>query len=390
MATAKKNQTAAAAAAAAATAILPGEPAPGMRQVLQVISKRDGFRRAGREWHGTTIVPLDNANVASTLNNSNANAHAPATDPTNQSSTGAATIIQIGINPLNDAPTYVDKAEPGYGGKPALKEGGEFTLWGAGSYTAGNYGTGSGSAVVPTDKDHHLIYQDSDNSSEQRQYRVTTATQFGTMTANGRTLSVGSVFTQADLDSGKVKYKHGGGEQFDDKFEYVVSDGDYSANQSGSFVQGATPIASEYRIKLERSNDKPIITGPANDYLMVIDSSNPTNAKAFPSIKLTDTDLSDGVQAGEFDFVQVTVEFLEAGNNAYTNGVLEYTATAGVTLIGASTGNKLVFQGELASVQTALNALKARTGGIDADLDTLKIKVTVDDRLRDPGGSLTA
>ena len=59
MATAKKNQSAAAAAAAAATAILPGEPAPGMRQVLQVISKRDGFRRAGREWHGTTLVPLD-------------------------------------------------------------------------------------------------------------------------------------------------------------------------------------------------------------------------------------------------------------------------------------------------------------------------------------------
>ena len=58
MATAKKNQTTAAAAAAAAKAILPGEPAPGMRQVLQVISKRDGFRRAGREWHGTTIVPL--------------------------------------------------------------------------------------------------------------------------------------------------------------------------------------------------------------------------------------------------------------------------------------------------------------------------------------------
>ncbi len=58
MATAKKNQTAAAAAAKAATAILPGDPAPGMRQVLQVISKRDGFRRAGREWHGTTFVPV--------------------------------------------------------------------------------------------------------------------------------------------------------------------------------------------------------------------------------------------------------------------------------------------------------------------------------------------
>ena len=38
-----------------------GLPAPayGMRQVLQVVSKRDGFRRAGREWHGTTTVALD-------------------------------------------------------------------------------------------------------------------------------------------------------------------------------------------------------------------------------------------------------------------------------------------------------------------------------------------
>ena len=59
MATAKKNQSSAAAAAKTARAILPGDPAPGMRQVLQVISKRDGFRRAGREWHGTTLVPLD-------------------------------------------------------------------------------------------------------------------------------------------------------------------------------------------------------------------------------------------------------------------------------------------------------------------------------------------
>ncbi|MCO5354237.1 hypothetical protein [Acidovorax kalamii] len=63
MATANKNKTAAAAAAAkTALATSPGDPAPGMRQVLQVISKRDGFRRAGREWHGTTLVPLDELN----------------------------------------------------------------------------------------------------------------------------------------------------------------------------------------------------------------------------------------------------------------------------------------------------------------------------------------
>ena len=59
MATAKKTPPTAKPMATATPTAVPGDPAPGMRQVLQVISKRDGFRRAGREWHGTTIVPLD-------------------------------------------------------------------------------------------------------------------------------------------------------------------------------------------------------------------------------------------------------------------------------------------------------------------------------------------
>ncbi len=99
------------------------------------------------------------------------------------------------------------------------------------------------------------MYQDSDNSSEQRQYRITAMPQYGTLTAGGRVLGVGSVFTQAELDSSAVQYKHGGGEQLDDKFEYVVSDGDYSANQTGSAAQGAAVAPAEFRIMLDRSND---------------------------------------------------------------------------------------------------------------------------------------
>lgn len=38
-----------------ASSDLPGQ-VRAARQVLQVVSKRDGFRRAGREWHGTTTV----------------------------------------------------------------------------------------------------------------------------------------------------------------------------------------------------------------------------------------------------------------------------------------------------------------------------------------------
>lgn len=57
MATAKKTPPKLTASAKPAAAL--GAPAEGMRQVLQVVSKRDGFRRAGRAWHGTTTVPLD-------------------------------------------------------------------------------------------------------------------------------------------------------------------------------------------------------------------------------------------------------------------------------------------------------------------------------------------
>ena len=58
MATANRNPQAAKAAASKSVAATAGQPAPGMRQMLQVIAKRDGFRRAGREWHGTTFVPV--------------------------------------------------------------------------------------------------------------------------------------------------------------------------------------------------------------------------------------------------------------------------------------------------------------------------------------------
>lgn len=67
-----------------------------------------------------TIVPLDDKSVASTSNNTNANTHPPSGDPTNQQSE-APVVIHVGINPLNDAPTFVSIAEPGYGSMAALK-----------------------------------------------------------------------------------------------------------------------------------------------------------------------------------------------------------------------------------------------------------------------------
>lgn len=60
MATNNTNPRKGAASAAAKGAAAPAVKGDGTtRQVLQVITKRDGFRRAGRAWSGTTTVPLD-------------------------------------------------------------------------------------------------------------------------------------------------------------------------------------------------------------------------------------------------------------------------------------------------------------------------------------------
>lgn len=63
MATAKNRNTtkvgiAAAIGAATLAAAAGAATAEGICQVLQVTAKRDGFRRAGREWIGSTTVPL--------------------------------------------------------------------------------------------------------------------------------------------------------------------------------------------------------------------------------------------------------------------------------------------------------------------------------------------
>ena len=210
-------------------------------------------------------------------------------------------------------------------------------------------------------------------------------------------MGAGSVFTQAELDAGQVKYKHGGGEQFDDKFEYVVSDGDYSANQSTvsdatAAVQGTAITPSEYRIKLERANDKPTIS-TSHTGLFVVDSS--VTAKTLPAITLGDKDIADGIQAGESDFVQITVQFLESdGTTPYTNGVLQFESGYnpasqgdGVTVTNAAGDSTLVFTGKLADVQAALAKVQARTNGNDADASNLKIKVTIDDRLGGGGAN---
>lgn len=362
-----------------------------------------------------TIVPIDSAGVEI---KSDGTASGTLATETNKSSQGAVATIDITINPRNDAPVFVGKGEPGYKDVPKLNEGSAVIIAGAG-YTGGMAGKiGSGAATVADSNVAHLIYQDSDNSSVQRQYRVTAAPEFGTLTLGGKALSVGSVFTQADLDSGKIQYKHDGSENHADGFDYVVSDGDWTTNEksfestdpktagAGVYEQGSdatTVESSRYNILIEPANDAPEISRePAagvTDKHIIVDSTNVgTSLGKFTIIDpdldevvLVEDELPDGVT----DRVRVTVEVPEGLE--LIKPTAGHTGISEITLVPAEPG-KLVFEGSRAAAKAYLDALEVKiAAGEDpagvADPDTwnkeLIIKVTVDDRIYNDNGVVT-
>ncbi|MCA0186229.1 MAG: tandem-95 repeat protein [Proteobacteria bacterium] len=307
---------------------------------------------------------------------------------TNHTSTGAELIVPITLTPINDAPQYQHKSQLITGEAGPIAEGTTATIGGALGYANTNGITGAGTPTLPAGNVAHLVYGDTDNSTEQRQYRITTAPANGSLRLNGAVLSVGSVFTQADLDSSRITYQHNGSETSSDYFDYVVSDGDFVSNDSISVPQGSTPTPSRYNIELNPANDKPTISAAGSS--LVINSA--VTPVALPAITLADLDVAGGIGAGELDFVQVTAEFLTAADAPFPAGIFSFSGAlpAGVTVTNTAGDNIVVFQGSLAEVQAALNQLRAATDGSDPDLANLKIKISVDDRLRDASGTLTA
>ncbi len=207
----------------------------------------------------------------------------------------------------------------------------------------------------------HIEYLDPDNSTLQRQFRITKGVANGQLLRGGQALAVSSIFTQKDLDEGKITYKHNGSETTADKFEFQVSDG------SGSSVPGS------YDIEIKPSNDAPVLTTPGTQFL--IDSDTLTfNAANNNRIIVTDPDLVL-LQSGETDVMRVTLEVLKGGN-LYNDVVLTLASTNGLNVTPVSNG-KITLEGKLTDVQAALDGLKLQTT-IDED-DALTLKVTAND-----------
>jgi len=303
---------------------------------------------------------------------------------TNKISTGTEVTVPITIYPLNDAPSFHSKLE--LTGVRAIQEGSTAIIGGA-SYAAIINGI-AGSGVPTPVAGAHLVFGDNDNSSIQRQYRVTAAPADGQLLLSGASLGVGSAFTQDDLDSGRISYKHSGTETSTDSFSYVVSDGDYGVNDSTIFAQGVSPVASVFQIEITPRNDAPTLNTATTSLDAFASGAGTT---AIPGITLADPDLANGVTAGETDFVRIEVQVLDNANAAVSAAQLNFGASdpsGGNAFISGKNSNSLVIQGTKAQIDAILASLTIAFSA-DADASDYKIRITADDRLYDSSGVLT-
>jgi hypothetical protein len=308
----------------------------------------------------------------------------PATSGNNQSSTGAELQVAIIINPINDAPEFDTKVEATGGN--ALYEGGRVVIHGD---------AGQGGPVF-------LKYTDADNSEVQRQYRITAAPEHGKLMRGGVVLGVDSVFTQAELDSGAVQYVHDGSDTRTDSFDYVVSDGDWSSNETAVHKQQGQAITSAtFHFEIKPVNDAPTVEAPSDPVKIgsTDGSASPASGFGVPGFAVADVDVDADLGVGSpNDFLQVTVRLLAADGTAFDlpayaagSGIqlMIDAAGTGVTVMPQHTGvgDYLVFQGTRAEVNAALASLHVLFP--DQRNGQYKLQVITDDRMRDGTGALT-
>ena len=165
---------------------------------------------------------------------------------------------------------------------------------------------------------------------------------------------------------------------------------------AGSVENGS--VVKTIGIIITAINDAPTITAPTGN--VSVNSSGWTSVGTFG---IVDLDAENGYSTGETDgSIAVTVRLLDNGGNPLTLSTYQTlgidlgstNSVAGVTVdstLGGVSG-ALQLRGTLADVQTYLNGLQVRfNNAVNANVDaTYRVEVIVDDRLRNPDGSLIA
>ncbi|MFK7862970.1 MAG: cadherin-like domain-containing protein, partial [Pseudohongiellaceae bacterium] len=181
---------------------------------------------------------------------------------------------------------------------------------------------------------------------KQIQYRVTSDVTAGTLTLNGKVLGAGSVFTQADVNNGLLKYQHTKEGTLTDAFSFKVSDAGGGNEPTGTFNITLNPI-----------NDSPeLVVGNAVTLLE-------EGVKTITGVSISDVD------AGSDDVV--TTLTVTKGTVTFAN-----TSLGGAVVAIAGDGKSLTITGTVAETNTMLGQGIQYTGAAnEVGADTLSINV---------------
>lgn len=222
-----------------------------------------------------------------------------------------------------------------------------------------NAGAALSSGGVVTITGTELHEGDPDDAGAGVTYTVTTATTGGVLFLDvngngvvdgGEALAVSSTFTQADLDAGLVKYRHGGGGGSSDSFTFSVADGGEN---------GAAPLTGQtFSISIA---ERPILTIGAGALAYAEDGAA---AAIAPALTIADGD--SAAMAGAT--VRVT-DFVAGDQLNFTNqnGIVgSYNGATGVlTLAGVATRGQ--YEAALRSVSYSSTNNNPATGPGNAD-----------------------
>ncbi|MDO6786392.1 VCBS domain-containing protein, partial [Cobetia marina] len=290
----------------------------------------------------------------------------------NVSNTGTVTIE---VTPFNDAPLI-----------PLTADADDQTVVdsdGVSSTSANNVLTlGEGESSVISNSLLQAV--DSDNTTNQSTYVLTSVPDNGTLTLNGKVLRVGSSFTQTDIDNGLLKYEHDGGETRADDFTFTVSDGPLTT-QEATFSIAITPLNDSPEITSAQPDDRLIPSG-------ALETLSLAGAFTVGDVDILDSETGLGVDEGETETDSITVTLTLKDENGDVVPVTDALLTAlptGSDSTVTTDGNTLVIEGTLSAVQSSLDSLEVQmvlTGEAGDFDERWTVEAVVDDRLDD--GSL--
>ncbi|BBO68920.1 hypothetical protein DSCA_28500 [Desulfosarcina alkanivorans] len=223
--------------------------------------------------------------------------------------TSSASSATVTVSRINDPPAVAVNTGS------ILAEGGLDTLAASELNEGDPDDSGTGLSYTVADPvAHGTLWVDSDGSGSVN----------GTETA----LSATGQFTQSDIDNGRLRYAHDGGETLSDYFTFSLADG---REDGAAVLTGQT-----FSIAITAVNDDPSLSGLITDVMVTEDTAGNVNLS---SATLSDADSGSG---------SVTLT-LAAGN-----GVLSAASSDGVAAGGSGTGT-LTLTGTVAHIDAFLN-----------------------------------